>query len=243
MMNKNYVILNDDRYEIKEPTVSTWMELMKFKDILDEHEMNLKLISLLTGLDLDEIRDCEVREITRVSQILSQYLGQDSKRVKLEIEFKGVKYKLFDTNNMTFGQFVDIDSFLRKDDSYRNQNLNELSAYLYSESGYEYGQTNIKDRIEKFKDLPLSVLESSLFFLLNLGRGSLGLTHLYSKNKLVWMMMRLRVVSHSFGDTIRSLVSWRNRKYGRWILLLILVLCSPLIICLTLWTLIKREKN
>lgn len=242
-MKKNYVKVDDKSYEINEPTVSTWMELMKFKDILEEHELNIKLISLLTGLNEDDIRDGEVKEINKVGSVLSQYLNQDTKQIFNEIEFDGVKYKMFDINKLTFGQFVDIDSFLRKDDSYRNKNLNELSAYLYSESGYDYGETNIQQRIETFRGLPLRYLESSLFFLLNLGRGSLELTHLYSKNKVLWMLMKLRVVSQSFGDTIKSLVSWHKRKYGRWILLLILVLCSPLIICLTLWTLIKKEKK
>ena len=242
-MKKNYVKVDGESYEIKEPTVSTWMELMKFKDVLEEHEMNLKLISLLTGIDVDTIRDGDVKEINKVGSVLSQFLNQDTTQIFQEIEFEGTKYKIFDVNKMTFGQFVDIDSFLRKDDTYRNRNLNELSAYLYSESGYEYGETNIKERIDKFKELPLRYLETSLFFLLNLGRGSLELTHLYSKNKVWWMLMKLRVVSQSFGDTIKSLVSWRKRKFGRWILLLILVLCSPLIICLTLWTLIKKEKK
>lgn len=242
-MKKNYVKVDGESYEIKEPTVSTWMELMKFKDVLEEHEMNLKLISLLTGIDVDTIRDGDVKEINKVGSVLSQFLNQDTTQIFQEIEFEGTKYKIFDVNKMTFGQFVDIDSFLRKDDTYRNRNLNELSAYLYSESGYDYGETNIQQRIEKFKELPLRYLETSLFFLLNLGRGSLELTHLYSKNKVWWMLMKLRVVSQSFGDTIKSLVSWRKRKFGRWILLLILVLCSPLIICLTLWTLIKKEKK
>ena len=242
-MKKNYVKVDGESYEIKEPTVSTWMELMKFKDVLEEHEMNLKLISLLTGIDVETIRDGDVKEINKVGSVLSQFLNQDTTQIFQEIEFEGTKYKIFDVNKMTFGQFVDIDSFLRKDDTYRNRNLNELSAYLYSESGYEYGETNIKERIDKFKELPLRYLETSLFFLLNLGRGSLELTHLYSKNKVWWMLMKLRVVSQSFGDTIKSLVSWRKRKFGRWILLLILVLCSPLIICLTLWTLIKKEKK
>ena len=242
-MKKNYVKVDDKSYEINEPTVSTWMELMKFKDILEEHELNIKLISLLTGVDEDDIRSGDVKEISKVGKTLSQYLNQDTKQIFNEIEFEGVKYKMFDINKLTFGQFEDIDSFQRKDDSYRNKNLNELSAYLYSESGYDYGETNIQQRIETFKGLPLRYLESSLFFLLNLGRGSLELTHLYSKNKVWWMLTKLRVVSHSFGDTIRSLVSWRKRKFGRWILLLILVLCLPLIICLTLWTLIKKEKK
>lgn len=163
-MKKNYVKVDDVSYEITEPTVSTWMELIKFKDILEEHEMNLKLISLLTGMDEDDIRDADVKDISRVGNTLSQYINRDVKQIYQEIEFDGVKYKMFDVNKITFGQFVDIDSFLRKDDTYRNKNLNELSAYLYSESGYEYGETNIKQRIEKFKDLPLRYLETSLFF-------------------------------------------------------------------------------
>ena len=116
-MKKNYVKVDGESYEIKEPTVSTWMELMKFKDVLEEHEMNLKLISLLTGIDVDTIRDGDVKEINKVGSVLSQFLNQDTTQIFQEIEFEGTKYKIFDVNKMTFGQFVDIDSFLRKDET------------------------------------------------------------------------------------------------------------------------------
>ena len=148
-----------------------------------------------------------------------------------------------DITNISFGQFVDIDTFLKKDESYRIANLNELVAYMYCEEGTKYSESNFKKRIEQMLDAPSHIIESSLFFLSSLEKGLLELMELSSKSPLMFQMMRLRIVLGSFGGTIKSLVYLQKIKFGRLIMSLILVLLLPLIICLTLLTSIMRKKD
>ena len=143
-----------------------------------------------------------------------------------------------------FGQFVDIDTFMKKDESYKVANLNELAAYLYCEDGIVYGDSDIRKRIEDFKTLPVKYIEGSIFFLLNLGKGLQELTTLYSKSPVMWWMMRTRIAWGNFGDGIKQLVSSRKTKFGKLMVLLTFPLFLVSTILLFLWILItnKREK-
>jgi hypothetical protein len=132
---------------------------------------------------------------------------------------------------------------MKKDDSYKIANLNELAAYLYCEQGVKYGDSDIKKRIEDFKDLKVKYIESAVFFLLSLAKGLHELTLLYSKSKTMWWMMRTRIALASFGDGMRQLLSSQKTKFGKLMVLLTFPLWLVSIICLTLWMLITRRKN
>jgi hypothetical protein len=132
---------------------------------------------------------------------------------------------------------------MKKDESYKIANLNELAAYLYCEEGKNYGDSDIQKRIEEFKTLKVRYIESAIFFLLNLGKGLYELTQLYSKSKMMWWIMRTRIALASFGDGMQQLVSSQKTKFGKLIVLLTFPLWLVSIICLTLWMLITRRKN
>jgi hypothetical protein len=242
-MKTTYIEHKGKQYEVKEPTIETWKNVMVFKDLFDEEEMSIKMISEVTGLTMKEIKEADALDIRIAGDTLWRYLNQESRELFRTIEHKGITYNLIDVNKISFGQFVDIDTFMKKEESYKIANLNELAAYLYCEEGKTYGESDIKKRIEEFKTLPVKYIEGSVFFLLSLAKGLQELTLLYSKSKLMWWMMRLRIVLESFGDGIRQLVSSQKTKSGRLIMLLTSPLWLVLIICLTLWMLITKKRD
>ena len=242
-METTYIEHNGKQYEVKEPTIKTWKNVMIFKDLLDEEEMSVKMISEVTGLSVKEVKEADALEIRIAGDKLWRYLNQESKQLHRTIEHNGTTYDLVDVNKISFGQFVDIDTFMKKDDSYKIANLNELAAYLYCEQGIKYGDSDIKKRIEEFKDLRVKYIESAVFFLLSLGRGLHELTQLYSKSKTMWWMMRTRIALASFGDGMQQLLSSQKTKFGKLMVLLTFPLWLVSIICLTLWMLITRRKN
>lgn len=242
-METTYIEHNGKQYEVKEPTIKTWKNVMIFKDLLDEEEMSVKMISEVTGLSVKEVKEADALEIRIAGDKLWRYLNQESKQLHRTIEHNGTTYDLVDVNKISFGQFVDIDTFMKKDDSYKIANLNELAAYLYCEQGIKYGDSDIKKRIEEFKDLRVKYIESAVFFLLSLGRGLHELTQLYSKSKTMWWIMRTRIALASFGDGMQQLLSSQKTKFGKLIVLLTFPLWLVSIICLTLWMLITRRKN
>jgi hypothetical protein len=238
-----FIDYNGKKYTIEEPTIAMWVDVMKLKDILDEQEMFVRMISKVTGIKTDEIMELDAQTIRRVGSQIYKFLNRDEKKLYKEFELDGVEYEFVNVNKISFGQFVDIDSFLNKEESYRIANLNELAAYLYCEKGTKYSDSDFPTRIESFKQLPIKYLEGSIFFLLNLGRALPNLSQIYSKSPILWQMMRLRIVLSGFGSGIQRLVSLQKTKFGKLILLLTSPLWLLLIIFLSLWTSIRRKKN
>lgn len=239
----NYIEYNKTKYEVKEPTIANWSNVMSLKDLLDEQSLYIKMIEEITGLNRDQIKEIPASQVYNVGDTLFQYINQASKQLHQQIDFKGVKYNVIDIHNISFGQFVDIDTFLSKDEAYRIANLNELAAYLYTEDGTKYGDKPFAPKIEMFKELPMKYVEGAVFFLLSSGKALQQLTTLYSKSRLMWEMMRLRITLVRFGDGIKRLVSSQTTKFGKLILFLISPLLLVSIICLTLWTLISKKKK
>ncbi len=156
---------------IQEPTIQMWTEVMKFRELLDEEELNIRMLSLTTGLSVQEIKESDAHSMRIAADTVYKFLNQESKKLFKDIEHNGKKYVLVDIHKMSFGQFVDVDTFLQKDENYRVSNLNELAAYLYTEEGKKYGETDFRKQIEDFKTLPVKYVEGAIFFFVEYRRG------------------------------------------------------------------------
>jgi len=233
-MTQEIIEIEGKKYQLKEPTIATWSKIMMLKDILNEEDIFIRMIEEVTGLSKQEILNCDAKTIKQVGDKISKYFNKDSKELYPKIEHNFQKYNLFDVNKLSFGQFVDIDTFLSKDESYRLSNLNELAAYLYVEDGIEYSQSDFKKRIEDMKDLPIKYVEGSLFFLSSLGKGLQELSHLYSQSKLMWWIMRIKIISVVITDGIAQLVSLPKTRFGR----LTMSLLYPLWLVLTIFVML-----
>ena len=235
--------LNGKNYTIKEPTIAVWSNVMKLKDILDAEELYIKMICELIGISRDDLLKCDSVEIITIGDYIYKFINQESKKLYPEIEFEGINYSLVDVQKVSFGQYVDIDTFLRKDETYRIANLNELAAYLYVEKGIDYSTSNIKNRIEAFKNLPYKYIESSVFFLLNLAKASQELIQLYSQNRFLWWIMKQKITLVLIGDGIRQYRLSQKTKFGKLIISLTSPLLYVLIIFHTLLTKAKKKKD
>jgi hypothetical protein len=231
------------KFEVSEPTIREFCDVMKLKDILSEDELNVRLIEKVTGMSHEDVMDMDASTIQKIGSVLFTHYNKESKKLTQSFELNGITYKFMDVNTISFGQFVDIDTFLKKDEGYRIANLNELMAYMYCEEGTKYSESNFKDRIEKMLDAPSHIVEGALFFLLNLERGLYEIMELSLKSPIMFQMMRLRMAFQSFGATTKLSRFLLKTKFGRWILLLLWVLLLPLTICLTLLTSITRKKG
>lgn len=234
------VELNKKKYTIVEPNIQLWSNVMKFKDLLDDEELYIKMISEVLGITREEILSADTTEIIEIGDYVYSFINKESKKLFKQIEFKETKYNLVDVNNISFGQYADIDTFLRKDEGYRIANLNELAAYLYTEDGIVYTNSNIKLRIEEFKTLPIKYVEGAIFFLLNLARASHELTRLYSQSKLMWMVMRIKITLMLIGDGIQQYQRSQTTRFSKLTTWLLYPFISVLI---TFRILLTRDKN
>jgi hypothetical protein len=231
------------KFEVSEPTIREFCDVMKLKDILSEDELNVRLIEKVTGMSHEDVMEMDAVTIQKIGSVLFAHYNKESKKLTQSFQLNGVTYKFMDVNTISFGQFVDIDTFLKKDESYRISNLNELMAYMYCEEGTKYSESNFKKRIEIMLDAPSHIIESSLFFLSSLEKGLYELMELSSKSPLMFQLMKLKIAFHRFGDTTRLFRFLLKTKFGRLILSLIWVLLLPLIICHILLTSIMRGKG
>jgi hypothetical protein len=242
-MTTQFIEYKGKKYPIKEPTIKTWSEIMKLQGILDEQDMFIKVIEMATGLSQEEILSADAKEVREAGKQVFNFLNQQDKKVVNEFVHNGTTYQFLDMAEISFGQFVDIDTFLTKDESYRIQNLNELAAYLYTEKGTKYGDTKIKKRIKAFEDLPVKYLEGSVFFLLNSAKASEEITTLYSQSKFLWAMMKIKIIFHLIGAGIQQSARYVRNRFGVLMMCLIYPFISASIIFLTLKTLIKKGKG
>jgi len=206
-MNKHTITYNGKDYEVKEPTIESWSKLMAIKDWSDENEFSVSLISVLSGLSEEDIKKASWDEIVEASQILTQYMLQDGKRFYKEFVLDEQVYRFIDLSNLSFGEFVDIDSFLQKSEHEKKSEMNLLMAMFYREVGtdnkiFEYDASKLEDRAHKFKSLPVKYVNGASTFFLRLEKilqegippSFLKKTKIWSKGILITMIIPILAI-------------------------------------------------
>ncbi len=205
-------------YEVKPPSIRTWAMLDILQSVDAEEDYTLMLVSNSTGIEEDLLRQANFLQVKEAASFLTKYFLEMGERFYPEFEFKGKEYKFIDLNNMSFGQFIDIDNFLQKDESYKKPNMNELMAMLYWEKGEtKYDVGKVKERTELFKDLEIKYLHGSLRFFLALRKRLQSNTPYYLKIK--WKTKRvLNRLKHLVvnGVGMGLLYSWLVKTLKTW---------------------------
>lgn len=240
-MTEQFINYKGKKYEIKEPTIQNYSNVMKLKELLSEEELYIKIICELTELTREQVIDSSVEDITKVGELINQFFMSSNREVFYHIEHKGVKYSLIDLYKITFGQFVDIDTFLSKEQSYKINNLNELSSYLFLESGKNYSEIDFKKQKEIFQDLPIKYVEGAIFFLVNTGLILAPLIETYSRSRFQWMILKTILLFQLTGVGIPQYPISVKTKFGKFLKLLTYPLYLVLITSRTLWMYIKRK--
>lgn len=224
-MEKHYIVFDSKEYEVQEPTIELWNQLNTLKDLGDERDFILTLISLATGLQVKEIEEANWEGVYETSRYLSQYFLNQPDKFYNEFEFKGKKYRFMDLENMTFGEFIDIDSFLSQEQSKRQANMNMLLALLYREVGPDgkiipYNGGDVKDRAQIFRALPVKYLRGAVGFFLRL-ENILRASSRSSLARLIYQT-KWKINRHlrAFGGGMRRLYIYLVRtfyKYKKWL--------------------------
>jgi len=193
-MIKHTITYEDKEYVVNEPSIQIWTKLDFYKDILDDNDFVIKIISESTGLTEDQIMQADWFDILQVASGLSELLLNINDDFHSDFEFDGVKYKFIDLPNLTFGEFIDIDSFLQKNEAERKNQLNFLMALFYREVGEDGKMVKndgelLQARAEKFKNLPVRYVHGALGFFLRLEK-ILQKPSLRFLVRLKWLQMK-----------------------------------------------------
>jgi hypothetical protein len=220
-MEKHIITYEGKDYEVKEPTIEMWTRLGVLKDIMDEGDFLIKVIGESTGLKDAEIKQADWFDIMSVGQNLTDYLINQSNEFHKDFTFKNVKYKFIDLPNLTFGEFVDIDNFLSKQEIEKKSQLHVMMALFYREVDdkgkiVKYDGGLVAERAELFKQLPIKYVHGSIGFFLHLektlrepsARFLLRVKWIQTTNKIKRMTTR---VLRNIGDGLGSLLFWRTK--------------------------------
>jgi hypothetical protein len=170
MMKFNY---KNKQYEIEEPTVEMWSKLVLLQEWTDEREFCVKLLSFTTGLTEEEIENSDYMEVVKISNEISTFLTQDGDKFYNEFSFNNKNYRFLDLPNLTFGEFIDIDTYLTKEPHEKKKDMPLLMAMLYREvdenGNYKpYNSKELQLKAEEFKKLPVKYVRGATNFFFHL---------------------------------------------------------------------------
>ena len=218
MMKFNY---KGKEYQVEEPTVEMWSKLTLLQEWTDEKEFCLKLLSFITGLTEEDIENSDYMEVVKLSTEISTFLNQDGDKFYNEFSFNNKNYRFLDLPNLTFGEFIDIDTYLTKEPHEKKKDMPLLMAMLYREvdekGNYKpYNSKELQLKAEEFKKLPVRFVRGSTNFFFHLGKTLSGnfqasfWVKLRLTIKMLWILVKF-VPLISTGVGLALFARWRTK--------------------------------
>jgi hypothetical protein len=218
MMKFNY---KNKEYTVDEPTVEMWSKLVLLQEWTDEREFCVMLLSMTTGLTEEEIENSDYLEVIKISNEISTFLTKDGDKFYNEFTFNNKNYRFLDLPNLTFGEFIDIDTYLTKEEHEKKREMALLMAMLYREVDEEgkykpYNSKELQLKAEEFKKLPVKYVRGSTNFFFHLGKTLQGnfqasfWLQLRLMGQMVWTLVRF-IPLISFGVGSLLLFRWRTK--------------------------------
>ena len=177
--------IGKDSYEFKEITLKTYYKL---QDLLanQDKDSEYKIVECLTGCPIETLFKLKYSAWIMVweeAQMQITSLVGNAASINPIVEFQGIKYGLPNVDDMTLGEFADLDLIVG--DKNAERRLEDIAAIVYrpikSQKGNvmvleDYDTNGYKYRKEIFLDLPVSAVKSANSFFLQYANRSLKST-------------------------------------------------------------------
>lgn len=172
-MIKGHLVRNEERIDFSIPSGWNELTLETFEKVKEDSDA-LEVFSALSGLDIEFIKLCDVKEVEFiVSQLETLFNEKDLEDLKDVVDsftIRGRTFKLpTDLLSIKAGQYWDIK---KVEELYRgkpNEAVRALISYLAIEEGKEYDYKDVEEKLELFKELDVErAFKIRSFFLGNL---------------------------------------------------------------------------
>ncbi len=211
---------NGVKYPVKEPTLDIWTELMGKKDWINDFDLAITILSWVTGLSYEEVRDADSRSIINAADGIVEYFTTQSEEFFETFTLGETSYKFIDLPNLSFGEYIDIDDVLNKPVTERHKNLSLLMALLYREVDEQgnylpYDLDNVKLNAERFRKLPIKYIKGSTVFFYLMETISVENTPFYIHQKEWWILrwrLLMRKIKTRGGGTV-PFTNWLKKIY------------------------------
>lgn len=212
-MGKITFELDKKQYELPNfLSIDNYVKVYKVKDFLGEEFFQAKLLNAITGAKMESVLKASHSEITYLSNYLISLFPNTEYPFSDSFTLNGIDYGFIPSwKNMSFAEFVDLDTLMNKPTNEIIENLHIICAIMYrpitkKESEHDFtiedydSQTMIK-RADLFrKELDVKYVLGGQFFFSQFAEQSLNNTPLYSITswKSFWLKMK---------------VTWKMRKW------------------------------
>jgi hypothetical protein len=208
-------------YEIDEPTVEMWSKLVLLQEWTDEREFCVKLISFTTGLTEQEVENSDYVEVVKIANEISVFLSESGDKFYNEFSFNNKNYRFLDLPNLTFGEFIDIDTYLSKEPHEKKKEMPLMMAMLYREldekGNYKpYNSKELQAKAEEFKKLPVKYVRGATNFFFHLEKTLQGnfqasfWQNLKLMGKMIWILVKfIPLIGFGVGSVL--LFKWRTK--------------------------------
>ena len=203
--------IDDVEYKLPEfISIENYAKIYKVKDLFSDTYFAAKIISLITNAPLEKVLEQDYEKIEYMSAYVLSLIPIDKPQFVDRFEIDGINYGFFpDWKELTFAEFVDMDTISTKKPEELLDLLHILSAVMYrpiieetSKHDYKiekYNVESMKKRAEIFKTkLDITYVLGAQFFFINYATKFLNYTHLssiqkisiWTKIKMIWLMRR-----------------------------------------------------
>jgi hypothetical protein len=181
-------------------TIEQYVKIFKVKDLFTDQYFAAKLLNLVTEIPLEEVMKCDYEEINYLSSYILTLIPLEKNVPFIDrFELDGVDYGFFPNwRDLTFAEFVDIDTISTKKPEEVLNMLHILAAIMYrpidheiSEHNFlieEYDVKTMVPRSELFKKkLDVKYILGGMFFFINFAK-KYSLFSQASSTQMTWKM-------------------------------------------------------
>ena len=219
--------IDNKQYEIDNfINIENYSKIYKIRDLFSDDYFAAKLLNIVTGVPVEDALQSDYQEVEYLASYILSLIPLEKKQPFIDrFEIDGVHYGFFpDWKELTFAEFVDIDTISTKKMDELLDLLHILAAIMYRPIVEEKSQHNfkiekydiekMKERAELFKKkLDIKVILGAQFFFINFASRFSSYTQLssivklsiWTKLKIIWKTRKL------IWQTI-----FRKRSAGSW---------------------------
>jgi len=153
-------------------------------EILDEMSLNADIFCYVSGLNRDDTKKADMKDITKVINAMEVLTEEYEPKGTRSFEYEGETYYFpseFLRKN-TYGDFIEATQLEMTIESMKNGRfdvLPEQMAILCRRVGEEYDEDKVQEKTEKFKNLTMDIVFEFAFFLTNQNQNLLKLSSMY----------------------------------------------------------------
>ncbi len=199
-------------YEIPDfINIENYSKIYKVKDFFSDEYFAAKLINIVSGAPVEDLLNADYNEVNYLASYVLSILPKNETKFDDKFEIDGVEYGFFrDWRNLTFAEFIDMDTISTKKPEELLDMLHILAAIMYrpiinkkSEHDFDiedYDVKTMKERSELFKKkLNIKyVLGAQFFFIKFANRFSsysrqslIQSLSMWEWMKLIWRMRKI----------------------------------------------------